>query len=91
MKPKPIEVKFDSYAEYKTSKLVIILEFQNTNTFLLKDTLKIGQKKVFVVSKIKNKVPWTYVISDLMLNQLLGVFIKKNCIKQVKKNSEQKR
>ena len=47
IKMKPIEVKFDSYAEYKTSKLVIILEFQNIDTFLLKDTLKNGQKKFF--------------------------------------------
>ena len=47
IKMRPIEVKFDSYAEYKTSKLVIILEFQNIDTFLLKDTLKNGQKKVF--------------------------------------------
>ena len=39
-------------------------------------------KEVFIVSKIKNTVPWTYVISEL------EVFMKKNCKKQVKKNSE---
>ena len=38
-----------------------MLEFKNTKTFWLKDTLQIGQK--FVVSKIKKTVPWTYVIS----------------------------
>ena len=47
---KPIDATYDSYAEYNedsnkkilNSKLVIMLEFQNTKTFFLKDTLKIG-------------------------------------------------
>ena len=34
-------------------------EFKNTKTFLLKGIFKIGQKKVFVVSKIKNTVTAT--------------------------------
>ena len=52
IKMKPIDVTSDSYAEYNVdsnvtkSKLVIMLRFQNTKTFLLKDTLKIGQKKI---------------------------------------------
>ena len=49
IKMKPIDVTDDSYAEYNedfnkkilNSKLVIMLEFQNTKTFLLKDTLQI--------------------------------------------------
>ena len=52
IKMKPIDVTSDSYAEYNVdsnvtkSKLVIMLRFQNAKTFLLKDTLKIGQKKI---------------------------------------------
>ena len=52
IKMKPIDVTSDSYAEYNVdsnvtkSKLVIMLRFQNTKTFLLEDTLKIGQKKI---------------------------------------------
>ena len=48
IKTKPIKpVKSDSYANEKILdlKLVIMLEYQNTKTFLLKDTLQIGQKK----------------------------------------------
>ena len=41
-----------------------------------------------MVSKIKNTVPWTYVISDLNGEPLLEVFMKKNCKKLIKKNSE---
>ena len=34
-----------------------MLEFKNTKTFLLKDTLKIGQKKFLLLAKSKIPVP----------------------------------
>ena len=34
-------------------KLVTMLEFQNITTFLLKDILQIGQKKCFLLIKLK--------------------------------------
>ena len=34
-------------------KLAIMLEFQNTKTFLLKDTFQIGQKKFLLLVKLK--------------------------------------
>ena len=34
-------------------KLVILLGYQNTKTFLLKDTLEIGQKKFLSLAKLK--------------------------------------
>ena len=52
-------------------------EFQNTKTFLLKDTLKIGPKKFFFVSTIKDTVPWTYAISDLNDEIITGSFYEK--------------
>ena len=36
-------------------KLVIILEIENTKTFLLKDTLKIDQKKFLLLAKLKTQ------------------------------------
>ena len=61
IKMKPIDVTDDSYAEYNeyfnkkilNLKLVTMLEFQNTKTFLLKDTLQIGQKKFLLLVKLK--------------------------------------
>ena len=51
IKTKPIDVRSDSYVKYMilmqnilNFKLVVMLEFQNTKTFFLKDILKIGQK-----------------------------------------------
>ena len=54
IKMKPIDVMGDSYVEYNENpnkkkilnlKLVIMSEFQNIKTFLLKDTFQIGLKK----------------------------------------------
>ena len=47
-------------------------------------------EEIFVVKKIKNIVPWTYVISDLNKEEIVGVFMKKNCRKLIKKNLELK-
>ena len=34
-------------------------------------------EEVFVVSKIKNSVPWTYVINDLNGEKIIGIFYEK--------------
>ena len=47
-------------------------------------------EEVFVVSKTKNTVLWSYVISDLNGEPKLEVFMKKNLKNQIKKNLEQK-
>ena len=52
-----------------------MLEFKNT--FLLKDTLKIGQKKFLLLAKSKIPVPWTYVIIDLNGEKIAGSFYEK--------------
>ena len=44
---------------------MIMSEYQNTKTFLLRAILQIGQKKFLWLKKNKNTVPWTYAINDL--------------------------
>ena len=34
-------------------------------------------EEVFVINKIKNTVPWTYVINDLNGEEIAGIFYKK--------------
>ena len=58
IKMKPTDVTSDSYTEILmkkilNSKLVIMSEYQNTKTFLLKDILQIGQKKFLLLVKLK--------------------------------------
>ena len=46
---------------------------------------------IFVIKKVKNAVPWTYILLIiLMVNKLLEHFTKKNCKKKkrIKKNLE---
>ena len=69
-------------------KLVIMLEFQNTKTFLLKDTLQISQKKFLLLIKLKIQFLGLMLLVIWMVKKLLEVFMKKNCKKLVKKNLE---
>ena len=46
-------------------KLLIMLEYQNSKTFFLNSILQIGLKTFLQLKKLKNKVPWRYVIIDL--------------------------
>ena len=34
-------------------------------------------EEVFVIKKVKNTVPWTYVINDLNSEEITGTFYKK--------------
>ena len=70
IKMKPIDITNDSYAEYNENpnkkdpkfKLVSMLEFQNIKTFLLRYILPNWSEEMFVISKIKNTVLWTYLM-----------------------------
>ena len=60
-----------------------MLGFQNTKTFLQKETLRTGQKKFI---RIKDTVPWTYVISDLNGEPITGSFYEKRLQKTSQEN-----
>ena len=84
IKMKPIDVTDDSYAEYNE-------DFNKKDPkFKVGDHVRISKYKnifakgytqnwseVFVVSKIKNTVLWTYVISDLNGEPITGSFYEK--------------
>ena len=82
---KPIDVKDNTYIDFAK-------EINNKNPkFKVGDDVRISQyKKIFakgyipswseevsVVSKIKNAVPWTYVINDLNGEEIIGTFYEK--------------
>ena len=85
IKMKPIDVTSDSYAEYnkesnvtkpkfKVGDRVRISKYQN---IFAKGYTPNWSEEAFVVSKIKNAVPWTYVISDLNGEEITGSFYEK--------------
>ena len=65
-------------------KLMMLLEYQNIRTFFAKGYAPNWCEKVFVITKFKNTVPWTYVISNLRGKEIAEMFTKKNCKRQFK-------
>ena len=61
-----------------------MLEFQNTKTFLLKDTLQIGQKKFLLLVKLKVQF-LGLVFSDLNGEEITGSFYEKELQKTSQK------
>ena len=82
---KPIDVTSDSYAEYnedsnkknpkfKVGDHVRISKYKN---IFAKGYAPNWSEEVFVINKIKNTVPWTYVINDLNGEEITGRFYEK--------------
>ena len=81
-KMKPIDVMGDSYAEYneksnkkdlkfKIGDHVRISKYKNIFFFFYTPN---WSEEVFVINKIKNTFPWTYVISGLNGEEITGSF-----------------
>ena len=91
---RPIDVTSDSYAEYSKCFNVIKPKFKvgdhvrisKYKNIFAKGYTKNWSERVFVVSKIKNTVPWTYVISDLKGEPITGSFDEK----ELQKTSQEK-
>ena len=58
-------------------KLVILLEYQKIKNIFAKGFVPNWSEEVFVIKKVKNTVPRTYVISDLKGKEIFGTFYEK--------------
>ena len=85
IKMKPVDVGRNSFAEYneksnekdpkfKVGDHVRISKFKNV---FVKGYTPNWSEEIFIVEKIKNTVPWTYVISDLNGEEIVGSFYEK--------------
>ena len=85
IKIKPIDVTNDSYVEYneelnkkgpkfKANDHVRISKYKN---IFAKGYVPNWSEEVFIVNKIKNTVPWTYTITDLNGEKVIGSFYEK--------------
>ena len=92
IKMKPIDVKIDSFPEYneesnekdakfKAGDHVTISKYKN---IFAKGYAPNWSEEMFVVKKVKNIVPWTYVISDLNGEEIVGSF----CEKELQKTNQ---
>ena len=83
IKMKPIDVKSDSFAKYNEESNKKDLEFKVGDHVRISKYKNIFGKgytpnwseEIFVVKKIKNTVPWTYIISDLNGKKNCGKFL----------------
>ena len=88
IKMKPIDVTADSYAEYNEdwNKKDPKFKVGDHVRILAKGCTPNWSEEVFVVSRIENTVPWTYVINDLNGELITGSFYKK----ELQKTSQEK-
>ena len=75
----------DKGAKFKAADHVRISKYKN---IFAEGYTPNWSEEVFVVSKIKNTVSWTYVINDLNGEEILEYFMKKNYRRLIKKNLE---
>ena len=89
IKMKPIDITPDSFAENNEDSNKKDPKFKVDDRVRISKYKKIFAERyasnwsedVFVVSKIKNTLPWTYVISDVNGEEIAGSFYKKELIK----------
>ena len=83
IKMKSADVKWSKYFGFNIKKiqrkvlnlmLVKMLEYQNIKIFLKKGHIPNWSEEIFVIKKVKNTVPWTYVISDLNGEEIAWTF-----------------
>ena len=82
---KPTDITSGTYAEYNEdsnekdpkSKVGDHVRISKYKIIFAKGYTPNWSKNFFVISKIKNTVPWTYVITDLNGEKIVGTFYEK--------------
>ena len=94
IKMKPVDVKDNTYIdsmelhsgkevnnkdpEFKIGDHVRISKYRN---IFAKGYMPNWSEEVFIISKIKNTVSWTYIINDLNGEEIIGSFMEKKIAK----------
>ena len=85
IKMKPVGVKGDTYIDFKKEANDKYPKFKVGDHVRISEYKNISAKgytlnwpeEVFVIRKVKNTVPWTYVIHDLNGEEIIGTFYGK--------------
>ena len=85
IKIKPADVKDNTYIDFKKEvndkdpkfKVRDHVRISKYRNIFAKGYTPNWSEEVFIVSKIKNTVPWTYVINDLNGEEIIGTFYEK--------------
>ena len=82
IKMKPVDLKPRTYVDsskkindkFKIGDIVRISKYRN---IFAKGYVPNWSEEVFVIKKVKNTLPWTYVISDIKGEEIVGTFYEK--------------
>ena len=82
IKMKPTDVKDNTYIDFKKEfndkdpkfKVGDHVRISKYKNIFAKEYTPNWSEEVFVISKIKNAVPWTYVVNDLNGEEIIGTF-----------------
>ena len=94
IKMKPVDVKDNTYIDFKKYvndkdpkfKVGVHVRICKYKNYFAKGYTQNWSEEIFVVSKIKNTVPWTHVINDLNVEELIGIFYEKNYKRLINKD-----
>ena len=85
IKMKPVDVKSNTYTDFKKEvnnadpkfKIGDHVRTSKYKNIFAKGHMPNWSEEIFVISKIRNTVPWTYVINDHNGEQIIGTFYQK--------------
>ena len=82
IKMKPLDVKNNTYIEFKKKindknpkfKVADHVRISKYKNIFTKGHMTNWSEEIFIIKKIKNTVPWTYVLNDLNGEEIIGAF-----------------
>ena len=82
IKMKPVDVKDNTYIDFEKEvndknpkfKVGDRVRISKCKNIFAKGYMPNWSEEIFIVNKIKNTVPWTYVINDLNGEEIIGTF-----------------
>ena len=82
IKMKPVDVKDNTYIDFKKEvydknpkfKVGDHVRISKYRHIFTKGYMSNWSEEIFIIQKIKNTVPWTYVINDLNGEEIIGTF-----------------
>ena len=85
IKMKPVDVKDNTYIDFKKEvndkdlkfKIGDHVRISKYKNIFAKGYMLNWSEDIFIISKIKNTVPWTYVLNDLNGEGIIGTFYEK--------------
>ena len=91
IKMKPVDVKDNTYIgfkkevndknpKFKVGDRVRISKYKN---YFANGYMPNWSEKIFIIKKIKNPVPWTYVLNDLNGEEIIGTFYENELQKRI--------